>query len=164
MLIYSAWRRFLCRSLRLSFPSFLIPLNVLIPLSPAWPELLKLPASSCCYEPRGFCAALWGRSHALPKRKKGRKTAITISQWQKKWEQHAWLCLHVSSQHLHAQFCAFNTGHLGKMHLPSASLAGYFVCFLDKSFHLFFQGGGVAELVRKLETEPPTVEVSQPSI
>jgi len=41
-------------------------------------------------------------------------------------------------------------------------------CFLDKGFvfffPLFFQGGGVAELVRKLETEPPTVEVSQPSI
>lgn len=33
--------------------------------------------------------------------------------------------------------------------------------FSGQKFSLFFQGGGV---VRKLETEPPTVEVSQPGI
>lgn len=101
----------------------------LSPLSPAWPELLKLPASSCCYEPRGFSAALWGRSHALPKRKKGRKTAITISERQKKWEQHAWLCPHVSSQHLHACFCPFNTEHLEKI-ASYICMSGWLLSFL----------------------------------
>lgn len=36
--------------------------------------------------------------------------------------------------------------------------------FSVQKFSLFFRGGGVDEVVRKLETEPPTVEVSQPSI
>lgn len=36
--------------------------------------------------------------------------------------------------------------------------------FSGQKFSLFLGGGGVAEVVRKLETEPPTVEVSQPGI
>ena len=40
----------------------------------------------------------------------------------------------------------------------------FFVLVSGHKFSLFFGGGGVAEVVRKLETEPPTVEVSQPGI
>lgn len=45
-----------------------------------------------------------------------------------------------------------------------ACLVGTFFLFSGQKFSLFFGGGGVAEVVRKLETEPPTVEVSQPGI
>ena len=42
---------------------------------------------------------------------------------------------------------------------------GYFVGYLDKSFLFFLpRWCGEVEVVRKLETEPPTVEVSQPSV
>lgn len=54
------------------------------------------------------------------------------------------------------------------MSLSFARLVGniFFLFFLlsGHKFSLFFRGGGVAEVVRKLETEPPTVEVSQPGI
>lgn len=48
----------------------------------------------------------------------------------------------------------------------SFCMSGLHLCFLfsGQKFSLFFGGGGVAEVVRKLETEPPTVEVSQPGI
>ena len=159
------WRceTLLCPSLSSSFP----PLHH--SPSSARPKLLKLPASSCCYEPRGFYAALWGRSHALPKRKKGRKTAITVSEPQKKWEKHAWFCPTSPSRHLRARFCPFKTKQLGggKMSPSFAWLVGnifFFFLLSGHKFSLFFRGGGVAEVVRKLETDPPTVEVSQPGI
>lgn len=128
------------------------------PLS-ARPNLLKLPASSCCYEPRGFSAVLWGRSHALLKRKKGRETAITISEPQKKWEKDGMVLLHVS---LSAPPCKLlSLLALSNLEKWIFLLHWLLTFFSGQKFSLFFQGGGV---VRKLETEPPTVEVSQPGI
>ncbi len=127
-------KKLLCPLLCFSFSPLPIPLLPPVPLS-CRPKLLKLPASSCCYEPRGFSAALWGRSHALPKRKKGRKTAITISEPQKKWEGEACLVLPcVSPQHLHEHFCPFNTKQFGKNVSLFRIMVGNFFCFLDKSF------------------------------
>lgn len=52
-------------------PPFFSP--SLPPPSPG-PELLELPASSCCCGPVGLCAPL---PRSLPERRRGRKTAIT---------------------------------------------------------------------------------------
>lgn len=120
----------------LSFSFLLLPIP-LLPLS-ARPKLLKLPASSCCYEPRGFYAALWGRSHALPKRKKGRKTAITILEPQKKWEKQARFCpMSPLGIYLHA-FVPLPLSNLGKkMSLVSLALSGWHLFLFSGQKFLF---------------------------
>lgn len=73
------WR---CKNAQESFLTSLIAFHSTSPPSFPFfgqPGFLKLPASSWRYEPCGFWAAGWGRSHALLERKKGRKTVITIA-------------------------------------------------------------------------------------
>lgn len=64
------------------------------------------------------------------------------------------------------------TNTLAEATLPRCSITQTFDCFslvaafgcVDNSPPpIFLYGGGEVEVVRKLETEPPTVEVSQPS-